>query len=73
LIVFPAKVVKKGKKEGQATYIAPLQPSALATFLSWWIRRELVVQDLPRRKSSDFFLFEKRFLKFFWDIFKLFF
>ena len=40
---------------GQATCIAPLQPLALATFPSWGIKRELVVQDLPQRKySKDF-------------------
>ena len=27
--------VSKVKKEGQATYIAPLQPSTLAIFRSW--------------------------------------
>tara|TARA_Y100000589_G_scaffold222464_1_gene210007 strand:+ start:814 stop:969 length:156 start_codon:yes stop_codon:yes gene_type:complete len=27
--------VKIGKKEGQATHIAPLQPHTLATFRSW--------------------------------------
>ena len=32
---------------GQATYIAPLQPTTFATFPSWRIRRELAVQDCP--------------------------
>ena len=32
---------------GQATCIAPLQPTTFATFPSWRIRRELAVQDLP--------------------------
>jgi len=45
---------KRRKKEGQATYIAPLQPLTLATFPSWGIQRELVVQDLPRAKVIDF-------------------
>lgn len=36
------------KKEGQATHIALLQPHTLATFPSWGIQRELVVQDLPQ-------------------------
>ena len=36
------------KKEGQATFIAPLQPHTFATFPSWRIKRELVVKDLPR-------------------------
>jgi len=48
---------KKGKKVGQATFIAPLQPLTFATFPSWRSQRELVVKDLPHRKSSQ--LFEK--------------
>ena len=44
---YPA--AREGYKEagGQATCIAPLRPTAFATFLSWRIRRELAVQDLP--------------------------
>ena len=30
-----AQKVNIGKKEGQATHIAPLQPHTLATFRSW--------------------------------------
>ncbi len=33
----------KNQKNWQVTYIAPLQPHALATFLSWGIQRELAV------------------------------
>ena len=43
------------KKEGQATFIAPLQPLTFATFPSWRIKRELVVKDLPQRKISYLF------------------
>ena len=32
---------------GQATYIAPLQPTAFAAVKPWRIRKELAVQDLP--------------------------
>lgn len=28
----------QGTKKGQATYVAPLQPPTLATFLSWGIQ-----------------------------------
>jgi hypothetical protein len=45
----------KEKKEGQATFIAPLQPLTFATFPSWRIKRELVVKDLPQRKISYLF------------------
>ena len=31
------------KKNWQVTHIAPLQPPALATFLSWGIQQELAV------------------------------
>jgi len=37
---------------GQATCIAPLQPFTLAAFQPWGIQRELVVQDLSRRKGK---------------------
>ena len=47
------------KKVGQATCIAPLQPLTLATFPSWGIQRELVVQDLPQRKNSKLIRFSK--------------
>jgi hypothetical protein len=43
------------KKEGQATFIAPLQPLTFATFPSWRIKRELVVKDLPQCKISYLF------------------
>ncbi len=33
----------KNKKNWQVTHIAPLQPPALATFLSWGIQQELAV------------------------------
>lgn len=46
-------------KKGQVTYIAPLQPSALASFRTWGIQRELIVQDLPRRKNTICFAFAK--------------
>ena len=45
----------KEKKEGQATFIAPLQPLTFATFPSWRIKRELVVKDLPQCKISYLF------------------
>jgi hypothetical protein len=34
------------KKKEQATFIAPLQPSAFAAFRPWRIGQELVVKDL---------------------------
>jgi hypothetical protein len=36
-------IAYKVKKNWQVTYIAPLQPPALATFLSWGIQQELAV------------------------------
>ena len=43
-VLWPTELKRRG---GQAIPIAPLQPSALATFPSWGIQRELVVRDLP--------------------------
>ena len=43
-MLWPTELKRRG---GQATYIAPLQPTTFATFPSWRIRRELSVQDLP--------------------------
>jgi len=37
------EVFRKNKKTWQVTHIAPLQPPALATFLSWGIQQELAV------------------------------
>lgn len=34
---------KKGNKKGQVTYIAPLQPTTLASVKTWGIHQELVV------------------------------
>ena len=42
-VLWPTELKRRG---GQAIPIAPLQPSALATFPSWGIQRELVVRDL---------------------------
>ncbi len=36
-------LLKEKKKNRQVTHIAPLQPPALATFLSWGIQQELAV------------------------------
>ncbi len=33
-----------GRKKGQATYIAPLRPATLASFLTWGVHQELVVR-----------------------------
>jgi hypothetical protein len=43
-VLWPTELKRRG---GQAVLIASLQPSALATFPSWGIQRELVVRDLP--------------------------
>ena len=43
-VLWPTELKRRG---GQATCIAPLQPTTFATFPSWRIRRELAVQDLP--------------------------
>ena len=43
-VLWPTELKRRG---GQAIPIAPPQPSALATFPSWGIQRELVVRDLP--------------------------
>tara|TARA_A100001015_G_scaffold1817_1_gene2463 strand:- start:1416 stop:1580 length:165 start_codon:yes stop_codon:yes gene_type:complete len=40
------------KKNGQATYITPLQPPTLAAFPPWGIWQELVVQNLPATKIA---------------------
>jgi len=32
---FLLSMLRKGKKNGQATYIAPLQPFTLASFRTW--------------------------------------
>ncbi len=48
------KSYRPQKKEGQATFIAPLQPHTFATFPSWRIKRELVVKDLPRANVGRF-------------------
>jgi hypothetical protein len=48
------KSYRPQKKEGQATFIAPLQPHTFATFPSWRIQRELVVKDLPRTNVGRF-------------------
>lgn len=52
-------LTERDMKKGQVTYIAPLQPSALASFRTWGIQRELIVQDLPRRKNTICFAFAK--------------
>lgn len=43
-------IFKEEIKKGQATSIAPLQPSTLAPFPAWGIQQELVVKDLPAAK-----------------------
>ena len=45
----------RAKKVGQATRIAPLRPPTLASFRTWGVQRELVVQDLPRTKVDHGF------------------
>ena len=50
-VLWPTELKRRVGKllasRGQATCIAPLQPTTFATFPSWRIRRELAVQDLP--------------------------
>jgi predicted thioesterase len=41
-----------GKKRGVSYFHRTAQPHTFATFPSWRIKRELVVKDLPRRKST---------------------
>jgi hypothetical protein len=52
-VLWPTELKRRG---GQAILIASLQPSALATFPSWGIKRELTVRDLP----ISLFIIEKR-------------
>ena len=67
-VLWPTELKRRG---GQATCIAPLQPTTFAAFPPWRIRRELAVQDLPVFaaakviKSSDIKALKLRFCVFF--------
>ncbi len=48
------------EKKRRVSYLyRTAQLPTLATFLSWGIKKELVVQDLPRRKDSIFLMIDK--------------